>query len=316
MDAFNNTVDTERAALSHQSDNVNLYISSICLAFVVFNIIVLVTKKKLRERSSMFIALCWTNLILLLGVLLEAINRRTMYDSMVQAGVKALVISRKCLSVWTILQVYSNFAMPLIILSMSFERFVAVRFPDIYHTSCNVLSLVTITASMIFPYFIMLIAGSGNNLLTIVCFPKASYGTGFDVFKYAFGVVTIWTALVLNVTTYMTVMSVHRFKGKINKMKCYTAFATGSTLLISIPNLLLIIDTIVKLPPVLTIPSSGLSCVNCALQFFINFHLNKGFRKRCLRILSFGKYPKLKIATVQVIVTRAQQRRHTQCTHF
>uniref|UniRef100_A0A7E4V6X7 G_PROTEIN_RECEP_F1_2 domain-containing protein n=1 Tax=Panagrellus redivivus TaxID=6233 RepID=A0A7E4V6X7_PANRE len=312
MDAFNNTVEMERAALSHQSYKFNFYTSAICLLFVVFNIIVMVTNKKLREQYKILVALCWTNLILLLGVLLEAVERKAIYATVMRGVVKAPVSSRECIKVWTVLQVYSDFAMPLIILSMSVERFIAIKFPVVYLKSSDSLPVVSVTSSliaacaiMIMPTIISVVWPTPN--VTFKCGRKAAFGTEFGVFDYAFSVITIWTALVLTVITCIAAMSVNQSKSNKYKMKCYTAIAIVSTLLISIPNLLSIIDTMVKLPLVLSIPSSGLSCVNCALQFFINFSLNNAFRTHFLRILSFGKYRKLNVSTVQVIVTQAHQ---------
>ena len=91
----------------------------------------------------------------------------------------------------------------------------------------------------------------------------------------------------------------------MQKLQIYTGIALLSTLLISIPNLLSIINAnFVRLPDAVMTPAVIMACANCALNFFVYLFFNSEFRRRFFQIFTCGKYRIPKVSA-PIIVSQA-----------
>uniref|UniRef100_A0A7E4UXZ0 G_PROTEIN_RECEP_F1_2 domain-containing protein n=1 Tax=Panagrellus redivivus TaxID=6233 RepID=A0A7E4UXZ0_PANRE len=288
--------DLEPIELDYLMYEINMYVSGVCMAFVCFNLLVLSTNKAFVQQYKILIALNITDAIMLISIFLEGVTRRALYANVMKTMMGKFVNSRECIEVWTVVQVYGDFSMPLIELTMGIERFAAVMFPSFYHNKCKQTSFALIVLSFAFagaaiaiPAGISIIWPRPN--VKYLCGRKAAFGTPFGIFDYAFNVVIITLALALNIATCFRAMKIRQSRMNMHKIKCYTGVAFMSMILISIPNLLSLIDaTWFNMPNALIIPAPILACVNGASQFFINFAFNKEFRQCCYKMVTFGMF--------------------------
>uniref|UniRef100_A0A7E4V6G2 G protein-coupled receptor n=1 Tax=Panagrellus redivivus TaxID=6233 RepID=A0A7E4V6G2_PANRE len=296
---------------------VNLYVSSISMVFVCMNLTILMTNKAFAHQYKILIALNFADAIILIGIFLEGFTRRANFSHIIETGKALVVSSSDCIEIWTVVQVYGDFAMPLIELTMGVERFAAVMFPSFYRSTFHqtsitfiVLSFVAAGIATIIPAAVSLIWPTPN--VRYLCGRKAAFGTPFGVADYAFNVTVITMALTLNVATCIRAMTIRQSIGTMRKIKCYTVIAVVSTVLISIPNLFSIIHaTWFTMPDALMTPAPILACVNCSLQFFINFSMNEEYRSRFLKLATVGRYKPSSVATVQGTKSSSTHPAHT-----
>uniref|UniRef100_A0A7E4UXY0 G_PROTEIN_RECEP_F1_2 domain-containing protein n=1 Tax=Panagrellus redivivus TaxID=6233 RepID=A0A7E4UXY0_PANRE len=271
---------------------INAYVAAGCMFFVVFNMVLLSTNKNFVKQYKILIALNIADIILITSIFLEGITRKGLYSNILATKTKRVVSSRDCIELWNVVQVYGDFSMPLIELTMGIERFAAVMFPSFYRNKWKRSSLYLIILSFVFaamatgiPAVISFIWPKPN--VAYLCGRKAALGRFIGIFDYAFNVIVISTALALNVATCLKAMKIRQSRINIYKIKCYTGVAFLSMILVSIPNLISIASTTMfNVPRILLTPSPILTCINGALQFFINFTLNLEFRRYCFDIIT------------------------------
>uniref|UniRef100_A0A7E4UYJ5 G_PROTEIN_RECEP_F1_2 domain-containing protein n=1 Tax=Panagrellus redivivus TaxID=6233 RepID=A0A7E4UYJ5_PANRE len=275
---------------------INTYVALTSMVIVLLNLTLLVTNKNFAKMYKVLIALNIMDCIVLMGIFLEAKTRQATFAEITLTRKAKVVSSRDCIELWTVVQVYADFGMPLIEFVMGIERFTAVMFPSFYRsrfhkTTFKLILLVPFFAALatVIPTTMTILWPESN--VRYLCGRKAAFGTIFGVIDYAFNVVMISTALILNVTTCIKAMAIQQSRSSMRKIKCYTGIAVVSTVLVSVPNLFSILNaTWVPLPDALMTPAPILACVNCSLQFFINLTMNDEYRARFFRVVTIGKF--------------------------
>uniref|UniRef100_A0A7E4VI08 7TM_GPCR_Srx domain-containing protein n=1 Tax=Panagrellus redivivus TaxID=6233 RepID=A0A7E4VI08_PANRE len=177
---------------------------------------------------------------------------------------------------------------------MGLERMCAVVFPTIFRkfVAPNINLLIvfaSIFASgfLIVPTTITLIWPTSN--VRWSCGRKAAYGADFGLIDYSFNVIGFTAAFVFNIVALVSSMKVQQSGRNMAKLKCYTAIAFLSTLLISIPNLLSFINVFIGVSNILLTPAPILACANGAVQFVVYLTFNPEFLQRFFQIITFNR---------------------------
>uniref|UniRef100_A0A7E4URL9 G_PROTEIN_RECEP_F1_2 domain-containing protein n=1 Tax=Panagrellus redivivus TaxID=6233 RepID=A0A7E4URL9_PANRE len=293
---------------------VNFYATLVCMPLVALNFCILVSSKQFAKQYKTLVALNVTYFIVLLGFFLEAQSRRAVIEQVLVTHTATVVNSRECIEAWSLVQIFGNFSSPLIVLMLGLERFCAVNLPTFYRNIFQAQThkiLVTVpliaTIGTITPAIISILWPTPN--VKYLCGRKAAFGIPFGVFVYAFTVLVIVIALILNIAACVKALKIRQSAESMRKIKCYTGIAALSTILVSIPNFFSVINaTWFTVPEAVKTPAPVLECVNCSLQFFINLSLNDEYRLRFMAIFSMGRYAPSNATKTAKISSTALQR--------
>uniref|UniRef100_A0A7E4V5P9 G_PROTEIN_RECEP_F1_2 domain-containing protein n=1 Tax=Panagrellus redivivus TaxID=6233 RepID=A0A7E4V5P9_PANRE len=291
---------------------LNATVAGCCFVFVCMNIFVMASNKAFSKAYRVLIALNVTNLFIIFGILGEAVYIIHSYKDALVNGVVPKLTSSQCIKLYTLFQVFADFAMPLIELTMGFERFttVVLALPRCsrldYNSHKFYLAAFAGAAFATTAPALASLAWPTQNV-DFTCSRQAAFGVPFGVFNYAFNVFAIVAGLALNTATCLKARKIQQSCGNVRKIKCYTSVAVVSTLLVSVPNFISIIHaTWFTMPENLMTPAPILACVNCALQFFINVGMNEEYRYRFFKVFTCGKYHPIDLPTQDTNLSTTQ----------
>uniref|UniRef100_A0A7E4VTH1 7TM_GPCR_Srx domain-containing protein n=1 Tax=Panagrellus redivivus TaxID=6233 RepID=A0A7E4VTH1_PANRE len=277
---------------------VNILVGGLCMIAVIMSFVVLMSSKKFRQQYSVIIVLCVAEVFAELGIILEATTRRELFTKAIETGKSAQMSSRDCLQPWVISQLIGDFWCPSLEFLMGLERMCAVSFPTVFRTIFTpygdrfiVLATLIAAAFVITPTTITIIWYTEN--VRWSCGRKAAYGANFGLVDYTYNVIGFTAAFLFNIVAMCKAIKIKQSGRNMAKLKCYTAIAFLSTLLISIPNMLSIINVFVTVPNELMTPAPILACANGAVQFLVYFTFNPEFRHRFLQIITFNQIEKV-----------------------
>uniref|UniRef100_A0A7E4VX65 G protein-coupled receptor n=1 Tax=Panagrellus redivivus TaxID=6233 RepID=A0A7E4VX65_PANRE len=206
---------------------INLLVGAVCFTLTFTNSVVLVTTYKFRKQFSMLILLSFSEMISLMGIMLEATMRRQLFIEATRTRIAEVRTSRSCLLPWTLLQVAGDFWSPSLVVLMGIERVCAVIAPSFFHNAFvgnmhSILIFVTLYSYsfVIVPTLLNIFHPTPN--VRWSCGRKAAFGTTFGFIDYGYNVSFYTVAFMLNLIAIANALKVHHSRRNMAKLKCYT----------------------------------------------------------------------------------------------
>uniref|UniRef100_A0AC35EU04 G-protein coupled receptors family 1 profile domain-containing protein n=1 Tax=Panagrolaimus sp. PS1159 TaxID=55785 RepID=A0AC35EU04_9BILA len=244
---------------------------------------------------------------MILGIILEATDRRALFLEVTETRKVPTKNSRECITFWVMFQTIADFWGPIIEVIMGLERFCAVIYPGIFYKLFSESSIRSTAVStmlalicILIPVGISIISPTPN--VRYSCGRKAAFSVQFGTIDYCTNVFGYLAALFFNLIATIKASFLRQSQKHMQKLKCYTGISLLSTILISIPNLLSIINAnFSKLPDWVMTPAILMACVNCGLNFFVYLFFNSEFRRRFFLIFTCGKFRSPKVSAPIII---------------